>query len=314
MQSDINLKLDIAGIKMKNPIMIASGIFGYGRDYLKIEDFKNEDTGAIILKGTTLNPREGNPQPRIVETPFGLLNSIGLQNPGIDAVINEYLPGLKEFSTNKIINIAGFSVEEFGEMAKKLDGHEQIQGIEVNISCPNVKEGGIQFGIEPNLSYKVLNIVSKNTSLPIIAKLSPDARDIKEIAVACIEGGANALSLINTVPGIAVDIYKRRPMLGNNVGGLSGPAVKPIALLKVHETYQIAKKYNIPIIGMGGIVCAEDILEFIITGAKAVALGTMLFVYHKTIQEILIDLKNLLKKMNISDINHIVGTLTLNRS
>jgi dihydroorotate dehydrogenase (NAD+) catalytic subunit len=312
MESEINLKVNIAGIKMINPLMVASGTFGYGRDYLKIEDFKIEDIGAIILKGTTLNLREGNPHPRIVETPFGLLNSIGLQNPGIETVINEYLPKLKEFSTNKIINIAGFSIEEFGEIAKRLDGHREIQGIEVNISCPNVKEGGIQFGMDPNLSYKVVNEVSKNNSMPLIAKLSPNVNDIKEIALACIEGGANALSLINTIPGMAIDIYKRRPMLGNNVGGLSGPAIKPIALLKVHEAYQVAKKYDIPIIGMGGIVCAEDIIEFIIAGAKAVSLGTMLFLYYKTIKEILNDLKSLLYKMNINDINTIVGTLNLN--
>lgn len=306
-----NLKVTIAGIEMKNPLMAASGTFGFGEDFIKVLDFNNEDLGAIVLKGTTLAPRQGNPPPRIVETPAGILNSIGLQNPGLEKVIKECLPKLKSCGARVILNIAGFTIEDYGEIAKRLAEVEGIDGLEINISCPNVKEGGIQFGSDPRLTSLAVREVRKSTSLPVIIKLSPNVTDIKPIALACMDEGANAISLINTVQGMAIDIWKRSPILGSNVGGLSGPAIKPIALLKVHQLYQLTRG-KIPIVGMGGISSAEDVLEFIIAGANAVAIGTGLMVNPYLIKEILQKLPILLAEMDVRDITELVGSLTLN--
>ena len=271
-----NLKTSFCGMSLNSPIILLSGCVGFGEEYTRIKGFSNSDVGAVCLKGTTLEPRLGNKLHRIAETPNGMLNAIGLQNPGTDAVINDIMPGLDKTETKFIINISGSTVEEYGEIAKHFDDSD-IDAIEINISCPNVKEGGVAFGNDPEMSFRVVEICRKNTSKPIITKLSPNQTDIASNALRCIEAGSDGLAVINTVMGMAVDIEKKKPVIGNNQGGLSGPAIKPIALLKVHQVYQVSKKYNVPIIGQGGIVSANDAIEFIIAGADTVGIGTALF-------------------------------------
>ena len=306
-----NLKTSFCGMSLNSPIILLSGCVGFGEEYTRIKGFSNSDVGAVCLKGTTLEPRLGNRLHRIAETPNGMLNAIGLQNPGTNAVINDIMPGLDKTETKFIINISGSTVEEFGEIAKHFDDSD-IDAIEINISCPNVKEGGVAFGNDPEMSFRVVEICRKNTSKPIITKLSPNQTDIASNAKRCIEAGSDGLAVINTVMGMAIDIEKQKPVIGNNQGGLSGPAIKPIALLKVHQVYQVSKKYNIPIIGQGGIVSAKDAIEFIIAGADTVGIGTALFYDPLVCQEINEGISKYLLEHDLKDIQSLVGSLTLN--
>ena len=306
-----NLKTSFCGMSLNSPIILLSGCVGFGEEYTRIKGFSNSDVGAVCLKGTTLEPRLGNRLHRIAETPNGMLNAIGLQNPGTDAVINDIMPGLDKTETKFIINISGSTVEEFGEIAKHFDDSD-IDAIEINISCPNVKEGGVAFGNDPEMSFRVVEICRKNTSKPIITKLSPNQTDIASNAKRCIEAGSDGLAVINTVMGMAIDIEKQKPVIGNNQGGLSGPAIKPIALLKVHQVYQVSKKYNIPIIGQGGIVSAKDAIEFIIAGADTIGIGTALFYDPLVCQEINEGISKYLLEHNLKDVQSLVGSLTLN--
>lgn len=267
------LSVNIAGLKLKNPVLTASGTFGYGEDYDEYIDLNQ--LGGIVVKSLSLKPALGNPPPRIVETPAGMLNAIGLQNIGINTFIEEKLPFLKRFDTKIVVNIYGHTQEEYGLIAERVEGVEGIHGVEVNISCPNVKKGGMIFGTNPQETYKVVQAVRKKTSLPLIIKLSPNVTDITVIAKAAEDAGADALSLINTLLGMAIDIDSCRPLLANITGGLSGPAVKPVALRMVWEIYNSAR---IPIIGIGGIMKASDALEFMIAGASAVEIGTANFI------------------------------------
>jgi len=306
-----NLKTSFCGMSLNSPIILLSGCVGFGEEYTRIRGFSNSDVGAVCLKGTTLEPRLGNKLHRIAETPNGMLNAIGLQNPGTDAVINDIMPGLDKTETKFIINISGSTVEEYGEIAKHFDDSD-IDAIEINISCPNVKEGGVAFGNDPEMSFRVVEICRKNTSKPIITKLSPNQTDIASNALRCIEAGSDGLAVINTVMGMAIDIEKQKPVIGNNQGGLSGPAIKPIALLKVHQVYQVSKKYNIPIIGQGGIVSAKDAIEFIIAGANTVGIGTALFYDPLICQEINEGISEYLLEHNLKDVQSLVGSLNLN--
>jgi dihydroorotate dehydrogenase (NAD+) catalytic subunit len=303
------LEVEVGGIRMKNPVMTASGTFGYGEEFSPFIDL--DKLGAIVLKGITLKPKRGNPPPRIIETPSGILNAIGLQNVGVEVLINKKLPYLQKFTTPIIINISGDTIEEYVELARKLDDISQekgIAGLEINISCPNVQKGGIVWGTEAQLTYKVVNNIRKVTTLPLIVKLSPNVTDIKVIAVAAEEAGADVLSLINTLVGMAVDVSLRRPKLANISGGLSGPAIKPVALWMVWQVFQTV---NIPIIGMGGIMKAQDALEFIIAGARAVSIGTANLVNPKAAIEIIKGIEEYLVENKIKDINELVGSLKI---
>ena len=306
-----NLKTSFCGMALNSPIILLSGCVGFGEEYTRIKGFSNSDVGAVCLKGTTLEPRLGNKLHRIAETPNGMLNAIGLQNPGTTAVINDIMPGLDKKETRFIINISGSTVEEYGEIAKHFDDSD-IDAIEINISCPNVKEGGVAFGNDPEMSFRVVEICRKNTSKPIITKLSPNQTDIASNALRCIDAGSDGLAVINTVMGMAIDIEKQKPVIGNNQGGLSGPAIKPIALLKVHQVYQVSKKYNVPIIGQGGIVSANDAIEFIIAGADTVGIGTALFYDPLVCQEINEGISKYLIEHNMKDVQSLVGSLNLN--
>src|SRR5262245_35164943 len=270
------LALDFLGLQFSSPLVLLSGCVGFGEEYTRVAGFSNRDVGAVCLKGTTLAPRLGNPPHRVFETPAGMLNAIGLQNPGAPAVVRDILPKLDFTETRFIANVSGSTVEEYEEVTRLFDD-SPIDAIEINISCPNVKEGGVAFGNDPAMSARVVAACRAVTRKPIIAKLSPNQTDIAENARRCIEAGTDGFAVINTVMGRAVDLETRRPVIGNNQGGLSGPAIKPIALLKVHQVYQVARPHNIPIIGQGGIASAEDALEFIIAGATAVGIGTALF-------------------------------------
>ena len=306
-----NLKTSFCGMALNSPIVLLSGCVGFGEEYTRIKGFTNSEVGAVCLKGTTLEPRLGNKTHRIAETPNGMLNAIGLQNPGTTSVITDILPALDKDETRFIINISGSSVEEYGEIAKHFDDTD-IDAIEINISCPNVKEGGVAFGNDPDMSYRVVEICRKNTSKPIITKLSPNQTDIASNALRCIDAGSDGLAVINTVMGMAIDIEQQKPVLGNNQGGLSGPAIKPIALLKVHQVYQVSKKHNVPIIGQGGIVNAQDAIEFIIAGADTIGIGTALFYDPLICQEINTGISQYLDNHGLKNINSLVGSLSLN--
>mgnify|MGYP003965673487 FL=1 len=306
-----NLQTSFCGMSLSSPIILLSGCVGFGEEYTRIKGFSNSDIGAVCLKGTTLEPRLGNKLHRLAETPNGMLNSIGLQNPGTKTVIDEIMPGLDKNETKFIINISGSSVEEYGEIAKHFDNTD-IDAIEINISCPNVKEGGVAFGNDPEMSFRVVEICRKNTTKPIITKLSPNQTDIAANAARCIEAGSDGLAVINTVMGMAVDVETKRPVIGNNRGGLSGPAIKPIALLKVHQVYQVSKKYNVPIIGQGGIVSAKDAIEFIIAGADTVGVGTALFYDPLVCTKINSGISQYLEDNNIKNLDSLVGSLQLN--
>ncbi len=298
-------------MSLDSPIVLLSGCVGFGEEYTRIDGFSNTDVGAICLKGTTLEPRLGNIPHRICETPEGMINAIGLQNPGADAVINEIMPNLDKAETRFIINISGSSVEEYGEIAKRFDDTD-IDAIEINISCPNVKEGGVAFGNDPDMSYRVVELCRKNTSKPIITKLSPNQTDIGNSAQHCIDAGTDGLAVINTLMGMGINTVTRKPIIGNNQGGLSGPAIKPIALLKVHQVYQVSKHHNVPIIGQGGIMTANDAIEFIIAGAATVGIGTALFYDPLVCPKINDGISQYLIDNHLNSIDELVGTLELN--
>ncbi len=299
-----DMSVEIAGIKMRNPVMTASGTFGYGSEFVDYMDL--ESIGAIITKGLSLRPKAGNRTPRIVETPGGMLNAIGLQNVGIEAFIKEKIPFLRTVNTPVIVNLYGNSLEEYGELAQRLDKIAEVAGLEVNISCPNVRQGGIVFGTDPKAAYEVVKLVREATIKPVIVKLSPNVTDIVEMAHACEEAGADALSLINTLTGMAIDLQKRRPVLANLTGGLSGPAIKPIALRMV---WQVARAVNLPVIGIGGITSATDALEFIVAGATAVEVGTASFLDPSATQTIAHDMERYLAENGIASIREMIGTL-----
>lgn len=290
------------GLSLQNPVMVAAGTVEYGTEYAKVVDI--ERLGAIVCKGTTLNPRPGNPQPRLAETASGLLNSVGLQNIGIDALIKEKAPIWATWRVPVIVNIAGESIEEYAELARRLEGVAGVSGIEVNISCPNIAQGGMEFGKSPEMAAAVTTVVKSQTNLPVIVKLSPNVTDIAEIARAAAQAGADALSLINTAVGMAIDITKRRPFLGGIIGGLSGPAIKPIALYMV---YQASQAVEIPIIGCGGICCGDDALEFIMAGASAVQIGTANLVNPNAPLEVLEGMERFMEREGVEDIAQLVG-------
>ena len=306
-----NLHTSFCGMSLNSPIVLLSGCVGFGEEYTRIKGFSNSDIGAVCLKGTTLDARLGNKLHRIAETPNGMLNAIGLQNPGTQAVIEEIMPGLDKTETKFIINISGSSVEEYGEIARHFDDTD-IDAIEINISCPNVKEGGVAFGNDPEMSFRVVEICRKNTSKPIITKLSPNQTDIAHNALRCIDAGSDGLAVINTVMGMAIDIKSKKPIIGNNRGGLSGPAIKPIALLKVHQVYEASKKHNIPIIGQGGIINSQDAIEFIIAGANTVGVGTALFYDPLVCKEINNGISQYLDDHGLENVSSLVGSLKLN--
>lgn len=295
------LSVDLAGIKMKTPVMTASGTFGFGMEYSDFVDINK--IGAVVVKGTTLTPRSGNSGVRIAETPAGMLNSIGLENPGVDEFLNHTLPSLADYDVPVIVNIAGNTVEEYGELAKRLEV-KGVAALELNISCPNVKQGGIAFGTNCDSAASVVKMVKNNTNLPVIVKLSPNVTDIVEMAKAVEAAGADAIALINTLLGMSINIHTWQPVLGNVVGGLSGPAVKPVA---VRMVWQVANAVKLPIIGMGGIMTAEDAVEFILAGASAVAVGTANFVNPHATMEITDGIKDYLAQKGLSHVSQLVG-------
>jgi dihydroorotate dehydrogenase (NAD+) catalytic subunit len=271
-----SLAVDFCGLRLNSPIVLLSGCVGFGEEYTRVAGFSNRDVGAIVLKGTTGAARLGNPPHRVTETPMGMINAIGLQNPGAGHVVDSILPTLDFTETRFFANVSGSTIDEYVEVTRRFDD-SPIDAIEVNISCPNVREGGVQFGNYPDMSARVVEACRKATAKPLITKLSPNQTDIRENARRCIEAGSDALSVINTIAGMSIDVRTRRPVIGNVQGGLSGPAIKPIALLKVHQVHEVARPHGVPIIGQGGICSANDALEFIIAGATAVGIGTALF-------------------------------------
>lgn len=289
---------------MKNPVMSASGTYGFGQEFNRFYDI--EKLGAVVVKGTTLEPRLGNPPPRIAETPAGLLNSVGLQNPGVEHVIKVDLPWLREKNVPIIVNVNGHSYEEYEKLAARLNEVPGIAGLEINISCPNVKQGGMGFGTDPQMAARVVKGIRKITKLPLIVKLSPNVTDITEIARAIEAEGADAISLINTLLAMAINIKTRRPILANVTGGLSGPAVKPVALRMV---WQVAKTVKVPVIGMGGIITAEDAIEFLLAGATAVAIGAGNFYNPLCAVEVIRGLEKWLDEEKIADVREIIGAL-----
>jgi dihydroorotate dehydrogenase (NAD+) catalytic subunit len=302
------LGFKFCGLDFGSPIVLLSGCVGFGEEYTRVEGFSNRDTGAVVLKGTTGNPRLGNPPHRVFETPSGMLNAIGLQNPGVDHVIRRILPELDFSETRFIANVSGSTLEEYVEVTRRFD-QSPIDAIEINISCPNVKEGGVAFGNYPDMSAQVVQACRRVTTKPLITKLSPNQTDIRENARRCIEAGTDALAVINTVMGMAIDVASRRPVIGNIQGGLSGPAIKPIALLKVHQVYEVARRHHVPIIGQGGITTATDALEFIIAGASAVGIGTALFYDPLVCKKINAGVTGYLQSQGMASVEELVGSL-----
>jgi dihydroorotate dehydrogenase (NAD+) catalytic subunit len=301
-----DLRVKIGDLELKNPVLTASGTFGYGREFSSLIDLNL--LGGIVVKGVSLKPREGNPPPRIVETPCGMLNAIGLANVGLENFLKEKLPWLKGLNTAVIVNIYGHTVEEYGAVAAGLSGVKGISAIEVNISCPNVDQGGMAFGTDPEMSAKVTECVVKETDKPVIVKLSPNVTDIRKIAVAAEDAGADALSLTNTLTGMAIDIEKRVPKLANITGGLSGPAIRPVTLFMVH---QVVRAVKIPVIGVGGIVDYRDALEFLIAGARAIQIGTANFVNPRASLDIIEGLRIFCQDKGIDRIEDLIGTLKI---
>jgi len=287
---------------LANPVMTASGTFGYGTEYSHLFDIQK--LGAIICKGTTLEPRDGNPQPRLAETACGLLNSIGLQNIGVEALIRQKAPVWASWRVPVIVNIAGETINDYAQLASQLDGVAGVSAIEVNISCPNIKAGGAEFGANPKSAAEVTAAVKKATSLPILVKLTPNTSDIAEVAMAVAEAGADAISLINTLKGMAIDITQRRPLLGNITGGLSGPAIKPVAL---HMVYEVAGVVKLPVIGCGGITTASDAIEFIMAGASAIQVGTASFTNPRAPLDVLEGIEQFMKKEGINNLTDLIG-------
>lgn len=308
-----SLQVTFCHLTLQTPLVLLSGCVGYGKEYPRVTGFSHREAGAVCLKGTTLAPRLGNTPPRLWETPSGLLNSIGLQNPGVESVIHEILPTLPWHETRFIINISGNSIEEYAEIARQFD-QTAIDAIEINISCPNVKAGGAVFGHDADLATQVVEACRRATTKPLITKLSPNHADIGQMAKRCIEAGTDALAVINTLMGMAIDIEKRTTVLGNNQGGLSGPAIKPVALLKVHQVYQVAKNYGIPIIGQGGVTSANDALEFMIAGATAVGVGTALFYDPLILPKINQGIQAYMVRHQIASLADLVGSLTLQKT
>jgi dihydroorotate dehydrogenase (NAD+) catalytic subunit len=304
------LEVDFCGLKLNTPLVLLSGCVGFGEEYTRINGFSNMDVGAICLKGTTLEPRLGNAPHRVSETYMGMLNAIGLQNPGSKIVVDEYLPNLDFTETRFIANLSGSTVEEYEEVTRIFDD-SPIDAMEINISCPNVKEGGVAFGNDPDMSARVVEACRRATKKPLITKLSPNQTDIAENARRCIEAGTDGFAVINTLMGMAINIDSRQPVIGNNQGGLSGPAIKPVALLKVHQVYQAASKHNVPIIGQGGITSVEDAIEFMIAGASTVGIGTALFYEPLICPKLNKGIIDYLDKHNLNNVSELVGTLKL---
>ena len=302
------LSVDFCGLSLDSPIVLLSGCVGFGEEYTRIEGFSNRDVGAVVLKGTTREPRLGNSPHRIYETPMGMLNAIGLQNPGMDIVIEQILPELDFSETRFIANVCGSTIEDYAFVTKRFDD-SAIDAIEINISCPNIKEGGVHFGNYPDMSARVVEACRRQTSKPIIAKLSPNQTDIQENARLCIEAGSDGLAVINTIMGMAIDIEERKPIIDNVRGGLSGPAIKPIALLKVHQVYEVAGPKKIPIIGQGGITTPDDAIEFLIAGATTVGVGTALFYDPFACKKINAGISEYMTRHEINSISELVGTL-----
>lgn len=302
----MNTEVNLSGIKMKNPITVASGTFGYGREFAEYIDLNK--LGGIVTKGTSLKPRPGNKPPRVCETPAGMLNAIGLQNPGVEHFINEDLPWLKQYNTAIIVNACGSTIEDYVELCKILNKTD-IDGVELNLSCPNVKEGCLAFGTTYEGVKKVTSEVRKVLDKPLIVKLTPNVTDITQPAKAAQDAGADGVSLINTLLGMSIDIHKRKPVLANNTGGLSGPAVKPVA---VRMVYQVAQAVDIPILGLGGIVSGEDAVEFMLAGATAVSIGTGNFINPEVPVDAVKGVEEYMKKYGIEDINEIIGSVKMN--
>lgn len=300
------MAVEIAGIQMKNPVTVASGTFGYGPEYADFVDLNA--LGAITVKGIRTEPWQGNAPPRMVEVPGGLVNAIGLQGPGVAGFIEEYMPFLRQFDVPVIVNIWGRSLEEYGEVAAAFDGVDGIAGLELNISCPNIKEGGIAFGTDPAMAARVIALARGKTQLPLIPKLSPNVPNIGQFAKIAEDEGADAVSLINTLPAMVIDTETRRPVLSNIVGGLSGPGIRPVAIKQVWE---VARAVSIPIIGMGGITCARDAVEFLLAGATAVAVGTANFTEPTASIDVIKGLEQYLVEHGINDVRELIGAVVI---
>ena len=308
MVSKSTISTEFLGLEMASPIVLLSGCVGFGDEYSRLEGFSNSHVGGVILKGTTLEPRLGNEPHRVIETPSGMLNSIGLQNPGAKEVVDTILPKLEPPQTHYIANVSGSTIEEYVEVCRVFDD-SLVAAIELNISCPNVKRGGMEFGNDPEMSAQVVESCRKVTAKPLITKLSPNQADIQLNAKLCIEAGTDALAVINTISGLAIDINKKELLLGNRAGGLSGPAIKPIALKKVYDVYQVSKKHGVPIMGQGGISSPEDAIEFILAGASTVGVGTALFFDPLVCNKINHGLDDYLSKNNLKCFDELIGGL-----
>lgn len=299
-----SLAVELAGIRLRNPVMAASGTFGFGQEYADVVDVAR--LGAVVVKGTTLEPWPGNPPPRIVETPGGMLNAIGLQNDGVEAFVAQKLPWLRERGATVIVNVCGHTPDEYAEVCRILDRSEGVAAVEINASCPNIKRGGMAFCANGSALRDLVAACREATRLPLITKLSPNVTDIVELAEAAVAAGSDAVSLINTLLGLAIDARTRKPVLANVTGGLSGPAIKPVALRMV---WQVAQAVRVPVIGMGGIVTATDAVEFLLAGARAIAVGTANFVNPRATLEIIEGIETYLRKHGIEDVNELVGAL-----
>ena len=308
MVSKSTISTEFLGLEMASPIILLSGCVGFGDEYSRLEGFSNSHVGGVVLKGTTLEPRLGNEPHRVIETPSGMLNSIGLQNPGAKEVVDTILPKLEPLQTHYIANVSGSTIEEYVDVCRAFD-NSLVAAIELNISCPNVKKGGMEFGNDPEMSAQVVESCRKVTTKPIITKLSPNQADIQLNAKLCIEAGTDALAVINTISGLAIDINKKELILGNRAGGLSGPAIKPIALKKVYDVYQVSKKHGVPIMGQGGISSPEDAIEFILAGASTVGVGTALFFDPLICNKINQGLEAYLSDNGLKNVNELVGGL-----
>ena len=306
------ISTEFLGLALRSPIVLLSGCVGFGDEYSRVEGFSSKSIGGAVLKGTTLEPRLGNNPHRVAETPSGMLNSIGLQNPGVDEVVDNILPSLEPLETHYFANVSGSTVEEYVAVTKKFN-RSSVSGIELNISCPNVKRGGMEFGNDPEMSARVVEACKKVTKKPLITKLSPNQTDIQKNASYCIEAGTDGLSVINTISGMAIDIQSQSPVLGNGVGGLSGPAIKPIALLKVREVYEVAKKHGVPIMGQGGISNTSDAIEFILAGSSTVGIGTALFFDPLVCEKINLGISKYLEDHGLLSVASLVGLLKENK-
>jgi len=302
------ISTEFLGLTLRSPIVLLSGCVGFGDEYSRIEGFSSKSIGGAVLKGTTLEPRLGNSPHRVVETPSGMLNSIGLQNPGVDEVVDDILPSLEPLETHYFANVSGSTVEEYVAVTKKFN-RSSVSGIELNISCPNVKRGGMEFGNDPEMSARVVEACKKVTKKPLITKLSPNQTDIQKNARYCIEAGTDGLSVINTISGMAIDIQSQSPVLGGGAGGLSGPAIKPIALLKVREVYEVAKKHGVPIMGQGGVSNTSDAIEFILAGSSTVGVGTALFFDPLVCEKINLGISKYLDEHGLPSVANLVGLL-----